>query len=87
MPSKPKVLVVDDELGVRESLRAILSQDCDVLTAASGAEALKIVGGEQIALVTLDLRMPGMAGDSEVSSSPSAQSRGQKPVAHRAQWE
>jgi signal transduction histidine kinase len=62
MASKPKVLVVDDELGVRESLRAILSQDCDVLTAASGAEALRIVGGEQIALVTLDLRMPGMSG-------------------------
>lgn len=62
MPSKPKVLVVDDELGVRESLRAILSQDCDVLTAASGAEALRILGGEQIALVTLDLRMPGMSG-------------------------
>jgi signal transduction histidine kinase len=33
-----------------------------VLTAASGAEALTIVGGEQIALVTLDLRMPGMSG-------------------------
>jgi signal transduction histidine kinase len=62
MSYKPKILVVDDELGVRESLRAILSQDCDVLTAASGAEALNIVGGEQIALVTLDLRMPGMSG-------------------------
>jgi CheY-like chemotaxis protein len=62
MPSKPKVLVVDDELGVRESLRAILSQDCDVVTAASGAEALRIVGDDQIALVTLDLRMPGMSG-------------------------
>lgn len=62
MPTKPKILVVDDELGVRESLRAILSQDCDVVTAASGAEALRIVGGEQIALVTLDLRMPGMSG-------------------------
>jgi signal transduction histidine kinase len=62
MPSKPKVLVVDDELGVRESLRAILSQDCDVLTAPSGAEALAIVGREPIALLTLDLRMPGMTG-------------------------
>jgi signal transduction histidine kinase len=62
MASKPKVLVVDDELGVRESLRAILSQDCDVLTAASGAEALRVVGTQQVALVTLDLRMPGMSG-------------------------
>jgi signal transduction histidine kinase len=62
MASRPKILVVDDELGVRESLRAILSQDCDVLTAASGPEALALVGAEQIALVTLDLRMPGMSG-------------------------
>ena len=54
--------MVDDELGVRESLRAILSQDCDVLTAASGAEALRTIGTQQVALVTLDLRMPGMSG-------------------------
>src|SRR5688572_5389345 len=62
MASRPKILVVDDELGVRESLRAILGQDCDVLTAASGPEALSIVAAEPIALVTLDLRMPGMSG-------------------------
>jgi signal transduction histidine kinase len=62
MTNRPKILVVDDELGVRESLRAILSQDCDVLTAASGAEALAVVGRESIALLTLDLRMPGMSG-------------------------
>jgi signal transduction histidine kinase len=62
MSSHPKILVVDDELGVRESLRAILSQDCDVLTAATGHEALGIVGREPIALLTLDLRMPGMSG-------------------------
>lgn len=62
MTNRPKILVVDDELGVRESLRAILSQDCDVLTAASGPEALTVVGREEIALLTLDLRMPGMSG-------------------------
>jgi CheY-like chemotaxis protein len=58
----PRVLVVDDEMGVRESLRAILQNDCEVLTATSGDEALAIVGREQIDIMTLDLKMPGMGG-------------------------
>jgi signal transduction histidine kinase len=62
MPTRPTILIVDDELGVRESLRALLSQDCDVLTAASGEDALVFVEQHPIDLVTLDLRMPGMGG-------------------------
>jgi signal transduction histidine kinase len=62
MTERPRVLIVDDELGVRESLRAILGKDCDVLTASSGDEALKLVGNETVDLVTLDLRMPGLGG-------------------------
>ncbi len=62
MIERPRVLIVDDELGVRESLRAILGKDCDVLTASSGDEALAIVGREPVDLVTLDLRMPGLGG-------------------------
>jgi signal transduction histidine kinase len=58
----PRVLVVDDEMGVRESLRAILQPECEVLTATSGDEALAIVGREQIDIMTLDLKMPGMGG-------------------------
>jgi DNA-binding NtrC family response regulator len=62
MIERPRVLIVDDELGVRESLRAILGKDCDVLTASSGDEALAIVRRDAIDLVTLDLRMPGLGG-------------------------
>jgi signal transduction histidine kinase len=62
MMTRPKVLIVDDELGVRESLRAILSHDCDVRTASCGEDALAVIQGEKIDLVTLDLRMPGMGG-------------------------
>ena len=36
MSSRPKVMIVDDEVGVRESLRAILMSDYDVLTADTG---------------------------------------------------
>ncbi|HEV7732958.1 MAG TPA: hybrid sensor histidine kinase/response regulator [Candidatus Binatia bacterium] len=62
MTSLPRVLIVDDELGVRESLRAILGSDYDIMTAGSGDEALGICAREAVDLVTLDLRMPGMGG-------------------------
>jgi len=60
--TRPRVLIVDDELGVRESLRAILGGDCEVLTASSGDDALALAEREPVDVVTLDLRMPGLGG-------------------------
>jgi signal transduction histidine kinase len=62
MSVRPRVLVVDDEMGVRESLRAILQTDCEILTASSGDQALDIVAKEPIDIMTLDLKMPGLGG-------------------------
>jgi signal transduction histidine kinase len=62
MTGRPRVLVVDDEMGVRESLRAILQSDCEILTASSGDQALDIVAREPIDIMTLDLKMPGLGG-------------------------
>ncbi len=56
------VLVVDDELGPRESLRMILKPVYPVMTVGTGEEALEIMGTHRIDLVTLDLRMPGIPG-------------------------
>jgi len=56
------VLVVDDEEGVRASVRAILEETCDVLEAESGAQALEVLGTHDVDLVMLDQRMPGEAG-------------------------
>ncbi len=56
------VLIVDDEPGVRESLRATLAGECTVLTAATGDEALAVVRSRRVDVVTLDLRMPGGNG-------------------------
>jgi DNA-binding NtrC family response regulator len=53
---------VDDELGVRESLRILLKPDYDIYTAADGEEALKIIKERKIDLITLDLRMPKLSG-------------------------
>src|SRR5439155_8993123 len=62
MNERPRLLIVDDERGVRESLRAILQGECEVLTASSGDEALAIVGREPVDVLTLDLKMPGLGG-------------------------
>jgi signal transduction histidine kinase len=62
MSARPRVLVVDDEMGVRESLRAILQPECEVLTASSGEQALEGVRRGPIDVMTLDLKMPGLGG-------------------------
>ena len=61
-PSRPVVLVIDDEAGVRESLRIILQDDFEVLEAADGAAALEIVRSRRIDVALLDVRMPGEHG-------------------------
>jgi len=61
-PSRPVVLVVDDELGVRESLRLILKDEFEVLEAADGAAAMAIVEARRIDVTLLDVRMPGESG-------------------------
>jgi len=62
MEQKASVLVVDDELGPRESLRMILKPLYDVRTAANGQEALDFIQKEKVDLITLDIKMPGLSG-------------------------
>ncbi len=62
MMPKKTILIVDDELGVRESLKMILKHNYQVHTAADGSEALQYIQRGRIDLVTLDLKMPGLPG-------------------------
>ena len=62
MAQKGSILIVDDEVGPRESLRMILKPIYEIYTAANGDEALQVIQKENIDLVTLDLRMPGLSG-------------------------
>jgi len=60
------VLLVDDEPGIRDTMRALLeSRGYTVLTAADGIEAVEVFGGrhEEIGAVLMDLRMPRMSGE------------------------
>ncbi len=60
--AKRKLLVIDDELGVRESLRMVLKEQYDLVTASSGDEGLRLLGSELVDVVLLDILMPGMDG-------------------------
>ena len=58
-----KILVVDDEQPVRESLRRSLRfNGYDVLTASDGLEAVEAVRSENPELLILDVMMPNMDG-------------------------
>jgi DNA-binding NtrC family response regulator len=60
--ARPTVLVVDDEPGVRASVRAVLERECEVLEAEDGPGALALAGAREVDLCLLDVRLPGMAG-------------------------
>ena len=60
--NKPHILVVDDEMGPRESLKMILNPYYTVHVAERGGQAVELLGKFPIDLVTLDLKMPGFSG-------------------------
>jgi signal transduction histidine kinase len=58
-----KILLVDDEEGIRKVLGISLKDSgYEVLTAESGAEALRIFSKERPPIVLTDIKMPGMDG-------------------------
>ena len=61
--SKPRVLVVDDDRAVRDSLRRSLEfNGYDVALAADGAEGLVAVGSQHPDVVVIDVMMPRLDG-------------------------
>jgi two-component system, NtrC family, nitrogen regulation response regulator NtrX len=63
MSATPKVLIVDDESGIRESLSSILHDErYTVATVPSAEEALERIGLEPFDVVLLDVWLPGIDG-------------------------
>ena len=61
--SKIKILIVDDELIMRESLAGWLKRDGHIVqTAASGEEALEKVKETQFDIFLVDIKMEGISG-------------------------
>jgi DNA-binding response OmpR family regulator len=63
MATKTKILVVDDDEGIRELAGLYLKKEgFDVVSAADGPEALEATRQGRPALVVLDIMLPGMSG-------------------------
>ncbi|MEU0885943.1 response regulator transcription factor [Lentzea sp. NPDC005914] len=60
---KPRVLVVDDEVGVRRALeRGLAAEGMEVVTAADGPTALRVALTGAFDVVLLDIMLPGLSG-------------------------
>ena len=62
MEDRANILVIDDEMGPRESLKMILKPYYNVYTVERGGEAIEMLNQVPVDLVTLDLKMPGLSG-------------------------
>lgn len=57
------IMVVDDDPNVRWTLQEILRDEgLDVITAEDGLQAVQLASESQIALILMDVQMPGMSG-------------------------
>ena len=62
MSAGKTILVCDDDHGMRDTIAAILKRDYNVLTVSSGEAALALLKHEDIDLILLDVRLPGISG-------------------------
>ena len=63
MIHRPKtVLMVDDDEGMRDTLTAILKREYRILRVGSGEAALPVLNRENVDLILLDVRLPGISG-------------------------
>jgi response regulator RpfG family c-di-GMP phosphodiesterase len=58
----PNILIVDDEIGPRESLRMILKPNYNVYAVENGYAAIQMIQQVEMDILTLDLKMPGISG-------------------------
>ena len=59
---RPRILIADDEEGIRESLNLILGDDYDLVFAKDGEETLAKLKSESFELALLDIKMPKLDG-------------------------
>ncbi|NOZ03593.1 MAG: response regulator [FCB group bacterium] len=60
--SKPKILIVDDEQHVLNSLFRTLRRDFEIFLALNGRAGLEILREQAVAAILADQRMPEMSG-------------------------
>src|SRR5919202_2883092 len=61
-PDLPQILVIDDEIGPRESERMLLKPNYQVHTADCVEAGIKLLQEKKPDTIVMDIRMPGMSG-------------------------
>src|ERR1700724_1446845 len=61
-PELPQILVIDDEIGPRESLRMLLKPNYQVPTADCVETGIKLLKEKSPDTIVMDIRMPGVSG-------------------------
>jgi len=61
---KPRILIVDDETEVRQSLNKFMARniECEIAEASDGRKALEALEEGAFDLILLDIKMPGISG-------------------------
>ena len=59
---KQKILIIDDEKSIRDSIQMIFSKEFSVFTASEGKIGLEIIKQDHPLLIFLDIGMPGLSG-------------------------
>jgi DNA-binding response OmpR family regulator len=59
---RPLILICDDEMPLRELIKAALGDTYRYVEAADAQEAEDVLGGEQPAAIVLDVMLPGKSG-------------------------
>ena len=78
---KPRILVADDDDGLRQLLRLILSREgFEVFEAASGEQALALAVAVDPTVILLDVMMPGLDGYDVCRRLKNDQRTGNVPV-------
>jgi CheY-like chemotaxis protein len=62
VPSRARVLLVDDEPALLRSIEYLIGETHDVTTAANGREALELLRRDRFDVIVADLMMPGVTG-------------------------
>ena len=62
MDERKKILICDDEVGVRESLNLILEDNYSLSFASSGSEAIEKIKKEKYDAILLDIKMSSIDG-------------------------
>lgn len=65
--NKKKILLVDDDINVLNSLSVILDKEFELLTAANGVRAINFFSTQNIDLIVLDINIPDINGETLIT--------------------